>query len=312
MNVKVSSQAKRNRWWVMLTGLLLLLLAACGGPALTPLQAQYQREQERALRYHARGELPRALQAYQDSLRWAEIADDRAAIVTQALNLGTVALALGEWALAESSFQQAQRTAVELRNVASEWRARLGLAQVSLRQGRFEAALTAFQHALAEVRERDTAAALVALNGLGLAHQGLEQWSDAYRALREAEILARAHGNERLLAATLANQAALALRTGQFSPAATRLDEAIALDRNTENLPGLAQDLALLARVREQMGDGPGALDLYRQARIIARHTGQFLPVESGHRVDRGSEGDSSGRLQPGGLKSAEQSGLTP
>lgn len=286
------------------------MLAACSGPTLTPLKAQYQREQERALRYHARGELPRALQAYQDSLRWAEIADDRAAMVTQALNLGMVALALGEWALAEQSFQQAQRTAVGLQEATAVWRARLGLAQVSLRQGRFAAAMTAFQQTLEDVRERDVAATLAALNGLGLAHQGLEQWSGAQQVLREAETLARAHGDERLLAATLANQAALALRTGQVRPAATNLDEAIALDRKTENLPGLAQDLALLARVREQMGDAPGAQDLYRQARIIARHTGQPLQVELRNQVDRCPEGDSSVRLQPGGLKSAEQSGL--
>jgi tetratricopeptide (TPR) repeat protein len=282
-----------------------LTLAACGGPTLTPLQAQYQREQERALRYHARGELPRAFLAYQHSLRWAEIADDRAAMVIQALNLGMIALALGEWALAEQSFQQAQRTAAGSQDTTGEWRARLGLAQVRLRQDQFAAAMTAFQQVLEEVGEQDIAAALVALNGLGLAHQGLEQWSDAYRVLRKAEMLARAHGNERLLATTLANQGALALRTGQTQSAATKLDEAIVLDRNTENLPGLAQDLALLARVRAQMGDVAGALDLYRQARIIARHTGQPLPVESHHRVDR----DSSVRLQPGGLKSAGQSG---
>ncbi len=112
-----------------------------------------------------------------------------------------------------------------------------------------------------------------------------------------------------LLAATLANQAALSLRTGQIKLAATKLDEAVALDRETENLPGLGQDLALLARVREQMGDVPGARDLYRQARIIARHTGQSMQIESSHRVEQGPEGDSGVRLQPGGLKSAEQSG---
>ena len=208
MDVKANSPAKRKVWRVALTG-MLWTLAACGGPVLMPLQAQYQCEQERALRYHAQGELPRALHAYQASLRWAEIADDRAAMMTQALDLGMVALALGEWALAlgewalalgewalaEQSFQQAQRTAVGLRDTTGEGRARLGLAQVRLRQGQFAAAMTAFQQALEDVHERDTAAALVAFNGLGLMHQGLEQWSDAQQVLHEAETLAWVHGN---------------------------------------------------------------------------------------------------------------------
>ena len=59
-------------WRQMLAGGLLLGLTGCGGPGLTPLQAQYQQSEERALRYHARGELPQALQAFKDSLRWAE------------------------------------------------------------------------------------------------------------------------------------------------------------------------------------------------------------------------------------------------
>jgi len=130
--------------------LLLAGLAACGGPAPTPLQSQYQRETERALRYHARGELSRALAAWQESLRWAEVADDRPAMLAQELNVGALALALGDWALAERSFQRAQLMAAALSDSVNESRARLGLAQVSLRQGRFGDARWAFQQVLDE------------------------------------------------------------------------------------------------------------------------------------------------------------------
>ncbi len=279
-------------------GLLLVGLAACGGPALTPLQAQYQREEERALRYHARGELPQALAAYQESLRWAEIADDRPAMLAQALNVGTVALALGDWALAEGSFQRARRTAAALPDPGGELRARVGLAQVSLRQGRFEAARSAFQQALDDARGRDTAAALVALNGLGLAHQALGQTQAARAALAEAEPLARAHGDRRLLAATLANRAALALRAGEVDSAGLDLEEAVDLDRATENLPGLAHDLLLLSGVRQRQGDASAALELDRRARTILRHTGQRPWTDRSDR-ERGSlERESSVRLQ--------------
>lgn len=58
------------------------------------------------------------------------------------------------------------------------------------------------------------------------------------------------------------------------------LAEAVELDREAENLPGLAHDLALLARVRQEQGDSRGALELYRQARTIARHTGQQVQAQ--------------------------------
>lgn len=284
-------------------GFLLAGLAACGGPTLTPLQSQYQREEERALRYHARGELPRALATYRESLRWAEIADDRPAMLTQELNVGAVALTLGDWALAEQSFQRAQRLAAALADSGGGLRARLGLAQISLRQGQFDAARRGFQQGLDDARDRDAAAALVALNGLGLASQALGQTAAARAALAEAEPLARAHGDRRLLAATLANRAALALRSGEAQPARQYLEEAIALDRTAENLPGLAHDLLLLARVRQQQGDVAAALDLEQRAKTILQHTGQRH--RAGRREQEESAGDrgSGVRSQQAGLK---------
>jgi tetratricopeptide (TPR) repeat protein len=304
--------ARRQEWVVVVAvGLLAVGLAACGGPALTPLQLQYQREEERAQRYHARGELPRALAAYQESLRWAEIADDRPAMATQALNVGALALALGDWELAERSFQQARRTAAALSDRTGELRARLGLAQASLRQGRFQAARSAFEQVLNDARDRDAAVAVVALNGLGLARQELEQTQAARVALAEAESLARAHGDRRLLAATLANQAALALRVAEVDPAAQYLKEAIDLDRAAENLPGLAHDLLLLARVRQRQGETPAALELERQARTILRHTGQSGQLDRRDGEENFVERESGVRLQPVWLKSEERDGVS-
>jgi tetratricopeptide (TPR) repeat protein len=290
-------------------GLLLAGLTACGGPALTPLQSQYQREAERALRYHARGELPRALAAWQESLRWAEMADDRPAMLTRTLNIGALALALGDWALAERSFQRAQAMAAALSDSADESRARLGLAQVSLRQGRFDDARRAFQQVLDEARGRDAAAALVALNGLGLAHQALGQTSAAWAALAEAEPLARAQDDRRLLAATLANRAALALRLGEVEAAGRSLAEAVELDRAAENLPGLAHDLLLLARVRERQGEADAALELARQARTILQHTGQYPPLPAARENPISGSVNPGVRLRRAGLKSAKRDG---
>lgn len=292
-------------------GLVLTGLTACGGPVLTPLQSQYQRETERALRYHARGELPRALASYRESLRWAEMADDRPAMLTQELNVGALALALGDGALAEGSFQRARLMAAALSDSTGELRARLGLAQVSLRQGRFDDARRAFQQAVDGAQGRDAAAMVVALNGLGLANQALGQTPAALAALAEAEPLARAQDDRCLLAATLANQAALALRVGEVESAERFLDEAVELDRAAENLPGLAHDLLVLAWVRRQRGEAHAAMELDRRARIILQHTGQH-PQPSGANASPVSEGVNPGvRLRQAGLKSAERDGLS-
>lgn len=270
-----------GRYSAVFSIVLLGGLTACGGPALTPLQAQYQRGEERALRYHARGELPLARQAFQDNLRQAEMVDDRLMIVTQALNIGMVALALGELPLAEQSFAQAQRVALGINDQSGQLRAQLGLAQVALRREQWTVAQSKFQQALTRAREwRDTAALLVALNGLGLVHKALSEPAAARELWREAEMRARATGEKRLLAATLANQAALELQTGEVRQATVRLKEAIALDRELENLSGLVQDLGLLARIHQQENRILDALELYRQARTIAQHTGQRAWVE--------------------------------
>ncbi len=301
---------RRGRGEALLGVGLLAGLAACGGPALTPLQSQYQHSEERALRYYARGELPQALQGFQDSLRRAEIADDRPAIVAQTLNVGAIALALGEWPLAERSLRGALRAAAALPDRASQSQARLGLAELELRRGRFAAARTEFQHALDEGRERrDNVAMLAALNGLGLAYKGLGQSGETRRFLDEAEALARFSGEKRLLAATLANRASLALWAGEIRQAEASLVEAIDLDREAENLPGLAHDLALLARVRQEQDDPRAALELYRRARTIVRHTGQHVQAQEYEQAIGLLEHESSVPLRRGQVKSSAESG---
>lgn len=303
--------AARGGWrGALLAGGVLLGLAGCGGPAPTPLQARYSREEERALRYHAAGELPRALRAFQASLATAELIDDRTAILAQSLHVGFTALALGEEALADRNFQRAWRAAVALGDASGMAQARLGLTQVGLMRGEFEAASEAFRRALVEARERsDRAAELVALNGLGLAQKELGRPEESRELFREAEVLARAHGDKRLLAATLANRADLALRGGELGQAEPALAEAIELDRSTENLPGLAHDLGLKARASELRGDAPGALELYRQARMIARHTGQQGQAERYERAIDRLECESGVRLQQGRVKSIDCKG---
>ncbi|HRD66108.1 MAG TPA: tetratricopeptide repeat protein [Candidatus Competibacter sp.] len=286
---------------------MLLGGAGCGGPASTPLQAQYRREEERALRYHAKGELPQALQAFRDSLRWAELADDRPAIMVQSLQIGTVALALGEWSVAEQSFWRAERMAAEIKASEGVLQARLGFARASLMRGRLDVAREAFAKALVEGRERgDEVAALVALNGLGLAQKGLGQPEEAGQLLSEAETLARARGDKRLLAATLANRGDLALRIDGPGRAEPYLAEAIQLDRETENLPGLTHDLILLAQVREQRNDLSSALELYRRALAIAQHTGQHDPARQCRRAIERLEHESGVPLQQGQVKSIQ------
>ena len=292
----------------ILAGGLALGLAACGRPGLTPLQTQYQQSEERALRYHARGELSQALQAFQESLRWAELADDRAAIVAKALNVGRVALTLDAEPLAVQSFQRAQSTATTLGDAACGLRASLGLAQIDLQRGRFDAAQAAFAQTLIEARrQRDDAAALAALNGLGLAQKGLGQWPAAQQTLNEAEALARSHGDRQLLAATLANQGGLALQTGETDRAIPALEEAVALDRETENLLGLEHDLRLLAQARQRQGNPAAALELYRQARTIARHTGRRDQAQRYDQAIERLERESGVRLPQGKVKSDEE-----
>lgn len=157
--------------------------------------------------------------------------------VAQALNVGRVAQALGDEPLAkQQSFQQAQRTATALGDNAGRLRASLGLAQLALQRGQFEAAHTAFSQTLDEARQQqDQPAALAALNGLGLAQIGLGRLPAARQTLAEAEALARSRRDPRLLASTLANQGGLAVRARETDRAIGYLEEAVILIA-TENI----------------------------------------------------------------------------
>lgn len=292
---------------MLVAAVTLAGLANCGGPAPTPLQARFLREEERALRYHATGELPRALQAFQASLATAELLDDRPAIMAQSLQIGFVALTLAESALAERYLRRALAAATALGDGTGSLQARLGLTQVQLLRGQFEAASDAFRREAAEARERsDRPVELAALNGWGLAEKGARRSAESRRLFLEAEALARVHGDRRLLAATLANQADLALATGDVDRAERALAEAIELDRASENLTGLAHDLGLKARASEERGDGSAAAEFYRQARTIARHTGQRGQVERYDRAIDRLNCKSGVRLQQGRVKSMD------
>ena len=90
----------------------------------------------------------------------------------------------------------------------------------------------------------------------------------------------------------------MALRSGQIDQAKRDLMEAIDLDREAENLSGLAQDLALLAQVRQQQDDPRGALELYRQAQTIAEYTGQRDQVQKYQRAIDSLKSESDAPLQ--------------
>ncbi len=137
------------------------------------------------------------------------------------------------------------------------------------------AALTLHQFLVADARARgDDRGLAAALANLAAAQLGRQEHGDADRALAEQEALARRFGDDRLLQACLGNRAVLARARHEPDAALTLMAEEEAICRRLDDLAGLQSSLGNQGAVRRDLRDLDAALALFTQQEKVARQVG--------------------------------------
>lgn len=259
----------------MRSGTVLCIVALLGGcaaaPTLPSLVEQRQIYEQRAMGRYGTGDLVDAERNFREAVQWAELADDRAALIANLLNLGAVYGELGDHPAAVQAYGRALDLAALEQRTLLELHALAGLAEIRYRQRDRTGAAGLYQRLIAHpgIRgHRDLQ--VMALNGLALCAMQSGDMDAAAGYLTRAEALGET-------AATLLNRATLDLRRGALALAEAAARRALELDRDSGYVPGIAGDLEVLGEVARLNGDAQQArlyftqsLSLYQQLKSPA------------------------------------------
>lgn len=225
-------------------------------------------------RHFQRGDLARALEFFELSLRENTAVDHLPGIGSAHTSIGKVYLAAGDTDAAERSFQAALSIAEESGDRSLRFRAATQLAEAALRRGDTAQARDWLERAAAD-RDAATSADLAVLD-----HATASVYARVGR-FAEAEAL--------LQRAIAANEAALAVydlasnhfllasvysRQGRFAQAIAAAERALDLDKTIENSPGIAADLRALGLIHRRAGDPESAYRYLRRAVQVAATVG--------------------------------------
>ncbi|MBF0213523.1 MAG: hypothetical protein HQM00_08160 [Magnetococcales bacterium] len=287
--------------------LLLLPLTGClsrSGPAMPPLLEKRARSQEKGEELSRSCKVRQALLETQQTLYFAQLRDDRPAMATALQSLANHHMTLGEYAVAEERFLQAERRFQRLGDEEAGFQVALGKAILQVVRGRFpegRAELEALlnRHPRSEA-EKEARWRLPLYQGLAMASRGEGFPERALEHLARAETLALQSGSRQELASIRMNRARIFLDQRQWSAARDAAEQAMVLDRESENILGIASDLIVLAAISEQEGLLDEAREQFQQAGDLFEHCGVTGESEASRaRADRLAE--RSGKpFQPG------------
>lgn len=256
--------------------LVVLGISGCasGVPAPVPVQ-RFDAAFHHASTLFAAGHLQKAADGFAQAERIASLYDRRALRVQALLSVGAVAATREDDALALQTYAQAATEAQGEGDSHALGVALAGQADALRRSGNPAAALPTYARALQPNSLRaDSAERLQALIGQALVWHTQGQHTAAWDALTQLERQARNSASP-VLAAVLANQAAMLRDQGLTDAALAKAQEALALDRAASNPMALAADLELLGSVHAAAKQTALARSHWERALRIVQDTGQ-------------------------------------
>lgn len=253
--------------------ILPMLVAGCASAPPPPaLLSDADRQLRVAASHYQDGRLADALQAFGRAERHAERIDDARRITEAQLGQGASALRLERPDLAGEHYARARAEARQAGLSTLAQAADLGLAETARRTGRLADAEAGFRAALSDAALPPDMRSQAA-NGLALTRLAQGDATGAERLLADARQQLPANADD-LLAATLANQARVALSRGRAAEAAPLARQALDIDRRRLDPPAIAADHALLADIAQAQGNTEAALAHAQRATAIRRQLG--------------------------------------
>jgi tetratricopeptide (TPR) repeat protein len=228
------------------------------------------------------GHLDAAVAIYDHVLAVARAAGDHRTIVSALASKGGQYSQRGDYAQAERALREAREDGLKLGNPRLLSVPTLNLGSVLGDQGRAEEARPLVEEALAMARQSGDfevqSKALLLLANDDYSKGNIEDASRSYREVRDSKSLAGAPGNP--LGSAHRGLAAILRETGQLKAAAEAAEQAVVVNREANDRPGLGYSLVQRALIRSDLGiDLEAAHDLDEAAKLASAPKAPLVAV---------------------------------
>ena len=199
--------------------------------------------------------------------------DDQAEAAAH-LSLADLRWRQGDYAAADTAYDQAIRHAAQADWPAGQATALGNLGGLRRMQGRLAEAVSLLERALAlNVEIGRIEGELVNLGNLGIAYGELGDWRRAEDYLVRAHAIGVAVGSQSAQAVSLSNLVDSAVQLGEWDSAQQRLQQALALHRVLGDKAAEASTMRSEALIRQGLGDVPAALNVAQAAVALAEES---------------------------------------
>lgn len=268
-------------------------LSACATPASVSSAANAaapgDQELKRGIHWYQKGCMRKAMDHLQAAHEHYSLADRQAGVARSLISMANVYRQTGDGDSALLFYDTAIATARRSDEQAVEAQALVNKAAMLIETGELSTAEVLLDEARLLLRESGPAFAML-LNSRAVLAMTAGHYAEADDLLNQAE--AATDGNEYRTVATLRyTRGRLKMKTGSDAAAMDLFESALTLDRRVGFSRGIADDLAAMADVYEQMGEDEAALDcLERSLKIHALLENRSAVVKHLDRMERLAE----------------------
>ena len=224
--------------------------------------------------YYSQGDYVTAERFFRLALDSDFSIDYQRGIVESYNSLAKVYIAAGDSQAAESAIQGALSYASRIGDALLTARSNLVSAELELSLSNYSQAAETIQKVLAAIGTTSGSDAATAYHDLGAAYKGLEQYDNAIVNLEKARDMHSARKEIALEASDYYMIASVYSRKGDYVTAQAQALDALALDKQMENEPGIGLDLRALGIISQKSGKESAAYDYYYGSLQVFRTLG--------------------------------------
>jgi CHAT domain-containing protein/tetratricopeptide (TPR) repeat protein len=224
--------------------------------------------------YESLGELEKALEFFRQSLALRQQLTDKAATARALRNIGSIYRRIGDYAQALSHLRQSLQLSEELRSkdLAAARLHDIGIVYYS--QNNFSMALEYFERSIKlaeEVNDQETL--WTSYSDLGWLHAKLQNYAQSLQYFQKSLMAGEAHSNKKRIILAHETVALAYAWLGEYEKSEPHLQKALALNREIQNLPYLAEVMRYSGQIHFLRKNYNKAVENYLQGLQFAADT---------------------------------------